>query len=81
MIVRVLLFGPLKETLGSPWIDVELADGGTVESLRSALADRFPQRAPMFRAARLAVNHAFAPPDQALHPTDEIAIIELVSGG
>lgn len=81
MIVRVLLFGPLKEALGGPSIDVELADGGCVDSLRAAMAARYPERAGLLRAARLAVNHRFAPADQPLDPKDEIAVIELVSGG
>ncbi len=81
MHVRVLLFGPLKEALGGPSIGVDLAEGGTVGSLRAALAARHPERAGLLSAARLAVNHRFAPADQPLNPDDEIAIIEMVSGG
>lgn len=81
MHVRVLLFGPLKEAFGGPSINVEVDEGGTLESLRAALAAQHPERAGLLRSARLAVNHRFAPADQPLNPDDEIAVIEMVSGG
>jgi molybdopterin converting factor small subunit len=81
MLVRVLVFGPLKFDLGGPSIDIDLPEPGTVASLRLALAARFPSRAALLRTARLAINQAFAAPDQPIRAGDEIALIELVGGG
>ncbi len=81
MRVRVLLFGPLKDDLGSPAVEVDLPAPGTVAALRTALAAKYPARAPLLSRARIALNQRFAQSDQPVGPSDEIAIIELVSGG
>ena len=47
----------------------------------AALAARYPHKSTFFRAARLAVNHAFQPTGAPLRAGDEIAVIELVGGG
>lgn len=81
MLVRVLIFGPLARDLAAREIAVEVAEPATVAAVNAALVQRFPERAAFFRSARIAVNHAFAKPDQPVGPRDELALIELVSGG
>ncbi len=77
----VRLFGPFAQTLGQDHISVQLADAATVADLRKCLAEAAPTLAPMLAGSRIAVNHAFAREDQTLGPSDEIALIGLVSGG
>lgn len=80
MLVRVLIFGPLRQELGDV-IAVELPARATVATVNAALAEKYPQRAEFFRSARLAVNSAFGAANQPVKEGDEVALIELVSGG
>jgi molybdopterin converting factor small subunit len=81
MRVRVLLFGPLKDDVGSSVVEVDLPAPGTVAALRTALAAKYPAKAPLLSRARIAVNQRFAQSEQPVTSADEIAVIELVSGG
>ena len=81
MLVRVLIFGPLCDEIGGREIAVEVAEPATVSAINHALAVKHPQRAAMFRTARLAVKSAFSQPEQPVRADDEVALIEMVSGG
>lgn len=81
MKVRVLLFGPLRDALGSPHADVEVTPAPTVAAVLEALAAQAPAIAPAIRGARLAVNGEFASSQQVISENDECALIGLVSGG
>lgn len=85
MTVRVLMFGPLAQELGERSVDVSVraAEGGAarVEDVRAALAARFPSRAGLLGAARLAVNGRIAGEGEVVREADEVAVIELVGGG
>lgn len=81
MLVRVLIFGPLRAEIGADAITLELPPTATIAAVNAALAARFPGRAAFFQSARLALNNTFARPDQPVNESDEIALIELVSGG
>ncbi len=80
MKVTVLLFASYADAFGAPTLDVQLPPSATVSDLLGEIAHlrgdkRLPSR-PL-----VAVNHRYAPPDLALSPGDEIAIIPPVAGG
>lgn len=81
MIVRVHIFGPLAQTMGTRAIAVEVTEPATVAAVNAALALAHPDNAEFFRTARLAVNSAFASGTHAVGTGDEVALIEMVSGG
>ena len=81
MKVRILLFGPESAALSRDHVEIDLPAPATCRSLREHLAAAFPALRPHLTSARLAINSRFAAPDQPITPTDEIALIGLVSGG
>ncbi len=81
MHLRVLLFGPAAAAAGSAEVRVPAPSGATAGAVLHALAESHPALRPYVAAGRLAVNHAFAAPDYTVQPTDEVALIAMVSGG
>lgn len=81
MVFRVLIFGSLARELSCASIAVDVPDNASVRDVNEALAARYPHKSTFFRAARLAVNHAFQPTGAPLRAGDEIAVVELVGGG
>lgn len=79
--VRVLLFGPESAALSRNHVELDLPAPATCHSLREHLAAAYPALRPGLAAARFAINSRFAAPDQRINPSDEIALIGLVSGG
>lgn len=80
MRISVLLFASYADALGRPAVELELPEGATVGDLVASLragagAGRLPAR-PL-----VAVNQAYARWDQAIRPTDEVAVIPPVAGG
>jgi molybdopterin synthase sulfur carrier subunit len=75
----------LREAFGAASERIEVPPGVTsVAELRTWLAARggiwAAELAPG-RAVRIAVNHALARPDTAVHPGDEVALFPPVTGG
>lgn len=81
MLLQVLLFAGLAEQAGSRQISVEVPQDATVEQLRSAIAESYPNLAALLTSCFVSVNREFALPDQQLRAEDEIALIPPVSGG
>jgi len=83
MTYQIQLFGPLADALRTRVVQLDLPPGtpASVAQLLQQLAWLHPAQQPMIRSARLAVNCTFAAPDQRLQPTDELALIGMVSGG
>lgn len=82
MTVTVLLFGPQATLAGVRELAVRVDDEpATADAVLAALRDAEPRLGPSLAASRLAVNHAFVAPDQTIAPTDEVALIGMVSGG
>jgi molybdopterin synthase catalytic subunit/molybdopterin converting factor small subunit len=81
MRVRVLSFGPLKTIFpeGGAWR--ELHPGESLAVLLDQLRDEGTIPEAALRSAAVAVNHAYAYPDQVLNEGDEVAILPPVSGG
>lgn len=79
--LRVRLFALIREKVGREAIALELPAGTTVGELGACLRAAEPAVAPYLEASRVAVNLAFARPDQVLAPGDDVALIPPVGGG
>ena len=83
MTVKVLYFAGLREQLGTPGEDLELAPT-TVAGLRSQLMARggaWQSALAQGKALRVAVNQEMAQPTTPVKPGDEIAFFPPVTGG
>lgn len=81
MRLTLLLFGPQAAAINAQRIEVETPAPATPVSLLASVAAQFPPLAPSLPATRVARNGAFARPDDPLAPSDELALIAMVSGG
>jgi molybdopterin synthase catalytic subunit len=81
VIVRVRMFGALREALGTKDLEVSLPEGASAGDLRARLAACQPGFAAFGPRLRLAVNREFACDDVALAEGDEVAFLPPVSGG
>jgi molybdopterin converting factor subunit 1 len=80
MTVRVLLFASYADALGSSEVTIDLPAGARVRDVLArvktlASGKRIPDK-PM-----VAVNQRYAPEDQQVSASDEVAIIPPVAGG
>jgi len=83
MTVKILYFAGLREQLGTPGEDLELAPT-TVAGLRSQLMARggaWRSALAQGKALRVAVNQEMAQPTTPVKPGDEIAFFPPVTGG
>ena len=80
MTVRVLLFASYADALGASEVNVDVPPGARVSDvlsrIKSLAAGKRVADKPL-----VAVNQRYAPPDQQLKETDEVAIIPPVAGG
>lgn len=83
MILHVRLFAILRERAGRESVEVEVADGATVQQTLEALRRQHEQLASAIDPGSLvmAVNQVYASGDTVLHAEDELALIPPVSGG
>jgi molybdopterin converting factor subunit 1 len=81
MTVRVLFFASLRERVKRSEASWTVADGTTIDTLWSSLAQEFPMIAAMSGAVRFAVNREYVDRDHVLAEGDEVAVIPPVSGG
>ena len=81
MQINVRLFATIKDKAGQPTIPVSLDEPATVASLLQAVATQYPALASSVDIAIVSVNKAFAEPETAVLPTDEVALFPPVSGG
>jgi molybdopterin synthase catalytic subunit/molybdopterin converting factor small subunit len=81
MHVRVLAFGPLRESFPEGGEKRELATDATVGTLLSGLREEGRLDARALDCAAISVNHEYASVDTPLHDGDEVAILPPVSGG
>lgn len=80
MKLYIQAFGIAKEILGSPRIEHELPDPGTVEQLLASLKSTYPEFEKL-ASLLVAVNEEYASEGQSLQEADEIVLIPPVSGG
>ncbi len=76
---NVKAFGITKEIIGTKESVVEL-EAATVHELKEFLYNKYPRLSGL-KSLFIAVNHNYAEDMQAIHETDEIALIPPVSGG
>lgn len=76
----VKAFGITREITGAREVELEVAEGATVHEFKQALFKQYPGLSRL-TSLFIAVNHAYADDDQALHAGDEIALIPPVAGG
>ncbi|HET7874809.1 MAG TPA: molybdenum cofactor biosynthesis protein MoaE [Methylomirabilota bacterium] len=81
MKVQVRLFARYREEAGHDRVDVELPEGGTVESAWEAVAHRFPGLRPYRPFTLFALRDDFVEPDHTLGDGDELCLFPPVSGG
>jgi molybdopterin synthase catalytic subunit len=79
--VRVRLFARYREATGQERLDVELPEGGTVETAWSAVVARHPQLEQYRPFTLFAVGHDYVQPDHRLTSGDELCLFPPVSGG
>ena len=80
-IVVVKLFGPQAIAVGHPELAVELPPKATCKELRQKLRQVAPPLTASLPMSRFAVNHTFVGEAHPLSPSDEVALIGMVSGG
>ena len=79
---RVKLFGLLREVVGTKEMTLSLnIDRATVADLKRSLQESFPDLTKAKIPFLVAVNRKIAQESTTIMPSDEIAILPLVSGG
>ncbi|HEU5322124.1 MAG TPA: molybdenum cofactor biosynthesis protein MoaE [Methylomirabilota bacterium] len=81
MRVRVRLFARYREATGQERVDVDLPEGGTVETAWAAVVDRHPDLARYRPYTLFAVGHDYVLADHPLSAGDELCLFPPVSGG
>jgi molybdopterin converting factor subunit 1 len=81
MIVRVRLFGALREDAGASELSVELPEGSSVADLRKQMAEGNPHIAKLGDRVAVSVNLEVADSSHLLREDDEVALLPPVAGG
>lgn len=81
MKLKVMLFAEIRQTFGQREIEIDCQQAATVAALRNQLKLLAPDAAALIERSAIAINHAFATPDQSIPADAEIALIPPVSGG
>jgi molybdopterin synthase catalytic subunit len=79
--VRVHLFARYREATGRGQVDLEIAEGGTVDTAWAAVVARHPELAEYRHFTLFAVGHEYVEADHPLKPGDELCLFPPVSGG
>jgi sulfur-carrier protein len=79
--VPVSLFARYREAVGRDRVEVDVADGATVEDVWGALARAHPALARYRPHTLFAVGNDYVTPDRPIQPGEELACFPPVSGG
>jgi molybdopterin synthase catalytic subunit len=79
--VRVRFFARYREATGQDGLEVDLPDGGTVETAWSVVVGRHPVLSPYRPFTLFAVGHDYVQADHTLRAGDELCLFPPVSGG
>jgi len=79
--VRVRLFARYREATGQERLDIEVPDGGTVETAWSAVVGRHPVLSGYRPFTLFAIGHDYVEAGHPLRPDDELSLFPPVSGG
>ncbi len=79
--VKVLFFATLRDGAGTRSAEIEVAEGTTVQGLKDAIVQQYPNLKRPIETALVAINREYTP-DQAVVPQGaEVAFFPPVSGG
>jgi len=81
MLVKVKLFGAVREAIGEETLSTEVEGGASVADLRKLLAQKYEVFSAYGERLRAAVNQEFSPETRELADGDEVAFLPPVSGG
>jgi molybdopterin synthase catalytic subunit len=81
MTVNVRLFARYREAAGRDRIEVDVPEGGTVETAWEAVTRRFPVLSPYRPFTLFAVADDYVPADRRLSSGEELCFFPPVSGG
>jgi MoaE-MoaD fusion protein len=81
MQVTVRLFAVLRDRAGASQVTLDLSQSPSVDDVKRAVAQRYPQLEDLLSKTAVAVNRAYEVPETQIHEGDEIALIPPVSGG
>lgn len=79
--VRVLAFAGARDVLGASEVLLPLEVPCTAEQLLRQICGRYPALEPYRRSIRVALNGAYARPEEEVRLGDEVALIPPVAGG
>ena len=79
--VRTLFFAAYRDLVGAAEVPVELPEDSTVADLVARLRERGHPFSSLPEEPAIAVNRAYARPEQRLGGGDEVAFIPPVAGG
>ena len=80
MTIRIRLFARYREVAESAALDLEVTPGTTLGALWTMVQRRVPSLQQEARPL-MAIDQAYAKPDQVVHPGNEVAFFPPVSGG
>ena len=81
MRVRVRFFAGIRETVGRPELELDVAEGATPEDVWRRLAADHPALAGRRASLGTAVNRRYSRFDAVLGDGDEVVFVPPVSGG
>ena len=81
MKVPVALFARYREAVGRARVEVDVADGATVDDVWAALVTAYPVLARYRPHTLFAVGNEYVSADQTIRPGEEVACFPPVSGG
>ena len=81
MRVGVRLFARYREAAGRDRLEIDLPEGGTVETAWSAVVDRYPQLRPYRPYTLFAIGNDYVEAGHPLKPSDDLCLFPPVSGG
>jgi molybdopterin synthase sulfur carrier subunit len=79
--VQVLLFAQARQIVGSDSVDLSLADGATVGTLKEELGKQQPEIVELLLRSSIALDQQYATDEDIVVDKMEIAMIPPVSGG
>lgn len=81
MKVRLLAFASVREVLGAAELELELPEGGDIETLRQLLVERYVELARLWPQLAIAVDGELVRGNPKLAEAQEVALLPPVSGG
>jgi molybdopterin synthase catalytic subunit len=81
MKVHVRLYAGLRDLIGQQQLELELAEGATVDELWTQLTRDYPVVTPFLSSLACAVDEEYVPSSHPLRDGDNVALIPPVSGG